>query len=141
MASIVPARAWPTWTDWPPGRASPRSLPGRLRRVPCGVAPWTPLPPDADTYAAGLSSTFRRQLRRASARLAEAGVAYRTRRGAAALGAIDTLRELHRAQWGSRSNFLPVFGCFAAACRLAVDADEVAVHETRRRATRWSRRW
>ena len=33
------------------------------------------------------------------------------------------------AQWGDRSNFLPLFGSFAAACRLASEVDEVAVHE------------
>ena len=104
-------------------------LPGGVRRTPCGVAPWTPLPSDAAAYSAGLSSQFRRQLRRASARVADAGIGHRIRRGAAALAAIDTLRELHRVQWGDRSNFLPVFGRFAAACRLGVDADEVAVHE------------
>ena len=56
-------------------------------------------------------------------------VGHRIRRGPAALEAIDILRELHHRQWEDRSNFLPVFGRFAAACRLGVDADEVAVHE------------
>ena len=42
---------------------------------------------------------------------------------------LDILRELHRSQWGGRSNFLPVFDRFAAGFAGGCAADEVVVHE------------
>ena len=50
-------------------------------------------------------------------------------RGQAVPQRLDTLRELHRSQWGSRSSFLPVFDRFAAGFAGGCDADEVTVHE------------
>ncbi len=105
------------------------ALPRPVRCEPFAMAPWTPLPDDPDTYLAGLPSQFRRQVRRASTRLAAAGATHRIRRGAPAVRSLDTLRGLHRAQWGDRSGFLPDFDRFAAGCRLGAEADEVAVHE------------
>ena len=50
-------------------------------------------------------------------------------RGSAAVQRLDVLRQLHHAQWVERSNFLPGFDRFAASCGLAVDFDEICVHE------------
>jgi CelD/BcsL family acetyltransferase involved in cellulose biosynthesis len=107
------------------------ALPGRVRRKPLAVAPFTPLPDSAEAYRATLPSQFRRNLRRAADRLAAAGVTHHTIRGQAVLPRLDTLRELHHAQWGSRSQFLPVFNLFAAGCAGGCAADEVVVHELR----------
>jgi CelD/BcsL family acetyltransferase involved in cellulose biosynthesis len=104
-------------------------VPGNVRIEPLAVAPWARLPADVDTYLAARSAGFRKTLRRASARLREAGAAHRINRGKSAVRSLETLRRLHSAQWGDRSRFLPSFDRFAAACRLAADVDEVAVHE------------
>lgn len=104
------------------------ALPGHIRQPP-DVAPWALLPADAKSYLATRSANFRKTLRRASARMAKEGAIHRTKRGQPALGSLPTLRRLHTAQWGNRSRFLPIFDRFAAACRLGVEFDEVAVHE------------
>lgn len=105
------------------------ALPGSAHPTPFAVAPWTLLPDDPDTYLASLPSQFRRQVRRASARLTAAGARHRARRGESAVDALKTLRALHQHQWGDRSRFLPDFDRFAAGCRLGAAADEVVVHE------------
>jgi CelD/BcsL family acetyltransferase involved in cellulose biosynthesis len=56
-------------------------------------------------------------------------VAHRAIRGQAVRQRLDILRELHQAQWGSRSGFLPVFDRFAAGFAGGCAADEVVVHE------------
>lgn len=104
------------------------ALPAHVSRPP-EVAPWAPLPANAKSYLAARPAGFRRTLRRASSRLAAEGVIHRVNRGQPALRSLRTLRQLHAAQWGSRSRFLPSFDRFAAACRLGVEFDEVAVHE------------
>lgn len=106
-----------------------RALPGTARCVPFAVAPWIPLPGDASTYLAGLSSQLRRNIRRATARVAAEGASHRSKRGPSAVESLGTLRAMHVAQWGSSSRFLTQFDRFAAACRLGVEADEVVVHE------------
>jgi hypothetical protein len=93
------------------------------------VAPWTSLPASAEAYVASLPSQFRRQVRRATARLAAEGATHRIERGPSAVRSLDTLRRLHQAQWGGRSRFLPNFERFTAGCRLGADVDEVVVHE------------
>jgi hypothetical protein len=105
------------------------ALPGPVRQELLALAPFALLPDSADGYLAGLPSQFRRNLRRSSARLEAEGVIHRTNRGFDVARALDDLQRLHRAQWGGRSNFLPVFDQFAAGCLLGVAADEVAVHE------------
>lgn len=100
-----------------------------VRREPPAVAPWASLPADPAAYLAGRPTGFRRTLRRASARLAAEGSAHCVRRGKSAVSALPTLRQLHGAQWGDRSRFLPSFDRFAAACSLGAERDEVAVHE------------
>jgi CelD/BcsL family acetyltransferase involved in cellulose biosynthesis len=111
------------------GAALIAALPGGIRREPLTVAPWAPLPADAAAYLAGRPAGFRKTLRKASARMSAEGSAHRISRGPAAVRALGTLRQLHRAQWQDRSRFLPSFDRFAAACRLGADFDEVAVHE------------
>lgn len=105
------------------------ALPGRVRHEQFAVAPWARLPGDGRAYLAARPAGFRKTLRRASARMAAEGATRRTNRGAAAIGALAALRQLHAAQWRDRSNFLPSFDLFAAACRLGVEFDEVVVHE------------
>jgi len=105
------------------------TLPGRVRRELMAVAPFAPLPDSAEAYRATLPSQFRRNLRKSAGRLEAEGVRHRTIRGPAVLGCLDTLRELHQSQWGSRSGFLPVFDHFAAACVGGTAAGKVVVHE------------
>ena len=112
-----------------PGSLLIRALPGRVRREPLAVAPWARLSLAADAYLAPHPSGFRRNLRKARARMAAQGAAYRINRGQSAVRSLETLRRLHAAQWGGRSHFLPSFDRFAAACRLGAESDEVAVHE------------
>jgi hypothetical protein len=106
-----------------------QALPGNVRCEPAAVAPWAPLPSDFETYLATRPALFRRNVRRASARLARAGATHRRTTGWEAIRSLDTLRQLHNTQWGSRSRFLAGFDRFAAACRLAADLDEISVHE------------
>jgi CelD/BcsL family acetyltransferase involved in cellulose biosynthesis len=105
------------------------ALPGRVRREPAAVAPFSPLPSSPEAYRAGLPSQFRKNLRVSAKRLAAEGLTHQTTRGEAVLPRLDILRELHRSQWGSRSNFLPVFPRFAAGFAGGAAADEAAVHE------------
>ncbi len=104
-------------------------LPGRVRVERMAVAPFAPLPDSAEAYRATLPSQFRRNLRKSTDRLEAEGVRHRTIRGPAVFRSLDTLRELHEAQWGSRSRFLPAFDRFVAGCTGGVTADEVVVHE------------
>lgn len=104
------------------------ALPGHVRREPLAVAPWVPLPGDARAYVASRPAGFRKTLRRASARMTAAGATHRINRGPSAVRSLEDLRQLHSAQWGDRSRFLPSFDRFAAACRLGAESDEVAVH-------------
>jgi CelD/BcsL family acetyltransferase involved in cellulose biosynthesis len=112
-----------------PGSPLIRALPGRVRGEPLAVAPWARLSVTADTYLAARPPRFRRNFRKARARLTAQGAAYRINRGQSAVRSLETLRRLHSAQWGGRSRFLPNFDRFAAACRLGAEFDEVAVHE------------
>lgn len=105
------------------------ALPVSVRREPLTVAPWAALPANPDAYLAARPALFRKNLRRASSRLAAEGANHKVERGSAAIRSLDTLRQLHHAQWGSRSRFLPSFDRFAAGCRLAAGVDEIAVHE------------
>jgi CelD/BcsL family acetyltransferase involved in cellulose biosynthesis len=113
----------------PEGSRLTEVLPGPVRREPFAAAPFTPLPDSSDAYLASLPSQFRRQVRKATARLAAEGATHRTERGASAVRSLDTLRRLHEAQWGGRSRFLPNFDRFATGCRRGAEVDEVVVHE------------
>jgi hypothetical protein len=104
-------------------------LPGHVRRQPMAGAPFAPLPDSPEAYRAVLPSQFRKNLRVSARRLAAEGVTHRTIRGRAVLQRLDILRELHQAQWGNRSGFLPVFDRFAAGFAGGCAADEVVVHE------------
>ena len=112
-----------------PGSRLVEALPGRVRREPMAVAPFTPLPGSPEAYRAALPSQFRKNLRGSAKRLAAEGVAHRAIRGRAVLQRLETLRELHLSQWGNRSGFLPVFDRFAAGFAAGCVADEVVVHE------------
>jgi CelD/BcsL family acetyltransferase involved in cellulose biosynthesis len=107
------------------------ALPGRARREPMAVAPFTLLPGSPEEYRATLPSQFRRNLRASANRLAAEGVTHQTFRGQAVPARLGVLRDLHQSQWGSRSRFLPVFDRFAAGFAGGCAADEVAVHELR----------
>jgi CelD/BcsL family acetyltransferase involved in cellulose biosynthesis len=112
-----------------PGSRLIEALPGPVRREPMVVAPFTPLPDSPEAYRATLPSQFRRNLRASAKRLTAEGVTHRSIRGLAVLERLDILRDLHQAQWGSRSGFLPVFDRFVAGFAGGCAADEVAVHE------------
>jgi CelD/BcsL family acetyltransferase involved in cellulose biosynthesis len=114
-----------------PGSRLVEALPGRVRREPMIVAPFTPLPDNPEEYRATLPRQFRKNLRVSAKRFAAEGVTHQTIRGRAVLPRLDTLRELHQSQWGSRSDFLPVFDRFAAGVAGGCAADEVVVHELR----------
>ena len=105
------------------------ALPGRVRRQPMAVAPFTPLPGSATAYRATLHAQFRKNLRVSAKRLAAEGMTHQAIRGQAVFARLEILRELHQSQWGGRSNFLPVFDRFAAGFAGGCAADEVAVHE------------
>ncbi len=105
------------------------ALPGRVRREPMAAAPFAPLPDNAEAFRATLPKQFRRNLRKSADRFAAEGVSHRAIRGPAALPRLDLLRELHRAQWGTRSRFLPAFDRFVAGCAGGAAVDEVVVHE------------
>jgi CelD/BcsL family acetyltransferase involved in cellulose biosynthesis len=105
------------------------ALPGQVRREVVDVAPWEPLPPDPDAYFARRSANFRANLRKASRRLAEEGLYHRVASPSSVDAALDTLRDLHAAQWGRASGFLRVFDRFAAAARLGAMRDEMVFHE------------
>jgi CelD/BcsL family acetyltransferase involved in cellulose biosynthesis len=107
------------------------ALPGRVRRQPLAVAPFTPLPDSPEAYRATLPAQFRKNLRVSAKRLAAEGVAHQAIRGPAVRPALDTLRQLHQAQWGSRSSFLPVADRFVAGFAGGGAADEVVVHQLR----------
>ncbi len=106
-------------------------LPVPARRLPEATAPWVQLAGGGGpgTYLDGLTSQFRRQVRRASKRLEATGVVHRVNRGQSVVPSLETLRRLHQVQWGTRSQFLPDFERFAGACRRGAEVDEVAVHE------------
>ena len=105
------------------------ALPGPVCREPFAVAPFTLLPDSSEAYLAALPSQFRRNLRRSSTRLGAEGATHRDNRGPTVPRSLDTLRELHRDQWGDRSGFLPDFDRFAAGCLLGAAEDEVVIHE------------
>ena len=105
------------------------ALPGRVRREQMAVAPFASLPDSAEAYRATLPSQFRRNLRKSAARLADQGVRHRTCRGPAVLERLDTLRDLHKAQWEGRSRFLPTFDRFVAGCAGGATVGEVVIHE------------
>lgn len=105
------------------------ALPAPVHRDLLAVAPWAALAADPAAYLAARPAGLRKTLRRASSRLAEQGANHRVNRGPSAIRSLDTLRQLHSAQWGDRSRFLPSFDRFAAGCRLAAEVDEVGVHE------------
>src|SRR5215472_3269718 len=107
------------------------TLPGRVRVESLAEAPWAPLTDDPDSYRSARPAGLRKTLRRAFSRFEAAGVSYRVSRGRSVAEALETLRQLHHAQWGDRSRFLPAFSRFARACLLGAEADEVAVHELR----------
>jgi hypothetical protein len=56
-------------------------------------------------------------------------VRHRAIRGPAVLSGLETLRELHEAQWKGRSQFLSSFDRFVAGCAGGVEFDEVVVHQ------------
>jgi CelD/BcsL family acetyltransferase involved in cellulose biosynthesis len=61
--------------------------------------------------------------------MSAAGATHRVNRGSAAVERLEVLRQLHHAQRGEQSNFLPSFDRFAASCALAAECDEISVHE------------
>ncbi len=104
-------------------------LPGRVRREPIASAPYVLLPDSAEAFRATLTSRFRRKIRTSATRLEAEGVSHRTIRGPAVLSGLEALRDLHRAQWEGRSQFLSSFDRFVAGCAGGIEFDEVVVHQ------------
>jgi CelD/BcsL family acetyltransferase involved in cellulose biosynthesis len=105
------------------------ALPGRVHREVIAVAPWAPLAADPADWLRTRPRSFRATLRKTSRRLEQEAVAHRMLRGASVGAVLGTLRRLHRAQWGERSNFLAAYERFAAASRAGAARGEVAFHE------------
>jgi CelD/BcsL family acetyltransferase involved in cellulose biosynthesis len=105
------------------------ALPGRVRRKILDVAPWAPLPADPDDWFRQRPRGLRATVSKASRRLAAQGMEHRVVPADSVEVALETLRRLHQARWGSRSNFLACYERFAAAGRLGVARGEFAFHE------------
>src|SRR5919198_3980926 len=101
-------------------------LPGRVRREVIDVAPWTPLPGDAEDWHRARSRNFRSNLRKAANRLGREGVTYQVVRDPSA---VATLRALHAERWGRRSRFLAAYEPFAAAAHAGAARGELTVHQ------------
>ena len=84
-----------------------RAVPAPVHRELLAVAPWAALPADPDAYLAARSALFRKNLRRASSRLAVEGVSHQVKRGSSAIRSLGTLRQLHAAQWGAGPGSCP----------------------------------
>ena len=106
------------------------ALPGRVRREPMAVAPFTPLPDSAEAYRATLPTQFRRNLRRSANRLAAEGVTHRTIRGPGGSPRASTpcASSTSRSGEAAPASFPPSIASWADALVVAA-ADEVVVHE------------
>jgi CelD/BcsL family acetyltransferase involved in cellulose biosynthesis len=105
------------------------ALPGRVRRKVLDVAPWAPLPKDPDDWFRQRPRGLRATVGKASRRLAGQGMEHRVVPVEEVEAALETLQRLHKARWGSRSNFLASYDRFAAAGRLGAARGEFAFHE------------
>jgi CelD/BcsL family acetyltransferase involved in cellulose biosynthesis len=105
------------------------ALPGRVRRKVLDVAPCAPLPADPDAWFRQRPRGLRATVGKASRRLAGQGMEHRVVPVEEVEVALETLRRLHQARWGSRSNFLACYDRFAAAGRLGAARGEFAFHE------------
>jgi CelD/BcsL family acetyltransferase involved in cellulose biosynthesis len=105
------------------------ALPGRVRRKVLDVAPWAPLPKDSDEWFRQRPRGLRATVGKASRRLAGQGMEHRVVPVEEVEAALETLQRLHKARWGSRSNFLASYDRFAAAGRLGAARGEFAFHE------------
>ena len=94
----------------------------RLRPVRTAARQRRGVPGHADLPFQAEDSHFR-------ARLEAEGVSHRTIRGPAVLSGLEALRDLHRAQWEGRSQFLSSFDRFVAGCAGGIEFDEVVVHQ------------
>jgi CelD/BcsL family acetyltransferase involved in cellulose biosynthesis len=105
------------------------ALPGRVRREVVAVAPWAPLAADPGDWLRTRPRGFRATLRKATRRLEQEAAEHRVLRDGSVDAALATLRRLHGAQWGERSNFLAAYDQFAAASRAGASRGEVVLHE------------
>jgi CelD/BcsL family acetyltransferase involved in cellulose biosynthesis len=105
------------------------ALPGRVRGKVLDVAPWAPLPADPDDWFRQRPRGLRATVGKASRRLAGQGMEHRVVPVEEVEVALETLRRLHQARWGSRSKFLACYDRFAAAGRLGAARGEFAFHE------------
>jgi CelD/BcsL family acetyltransferase involved in cellulose biosynthesis len=92
-------------------------------------APWLRVPPDFEQYVSSRPTKLRQEIRRVIRRLDEAGYGYRVVGAADTRRALDTLEQLHRGRWGSRSHFLPAYAAFADAAEAGARRGEVAFQE------------
>lgn len=103
------------------------ALPKPIRRTQIEVAPWRAL--DQAWIDRLQHDALGHLLTRPQRRLRREGVEHRVARPADGPGALDRLRDLHAAQWGERSEFLPVFHLFARAAPTGLERGELVLHE------------
>ncbi len=102
---------------------------GGRRWVGSSSAPWVELKGDFEEYRSSLPSRLRSSMSRTSSRLRGLGVRYHVAEPEESGEAIEWLRRLHTASWGSHSTFLPSFSRFAAAARIGIARGELRIHQ------------
>jgi CelD/BcsL family acetyltransferase involved in cellulose biosynthesis len=104
------------------------ALPGaRIERD--GVAPWSALPDDPDTYRRSRPARLRHSNDRARRRLDREGIVHRAVPRDEAAVSLTRLRGLHTAQHGTRSRFVRRFDDAARAALAGLARGEATVHE------------
>jgi CelD/BcsL family acetyltransferase involved in cellulose biosynthesis len=103
------------------------ALPGRVRRTQFDVAPWRAL--DRGWIDQLEEGDLRHLLVRPGRRLRREGVERRAVDPADSAAGLERLRVLHAAQWGERSEFLPVFDLFRRAAPAGLERGELVLFE------------
>jgi CelD/BcsL family acetyltransferase involved in cellulose biosynthesis len=101
------------------------TLAGRAKHERTAVAPWVTL---SGSYLDGRSANLRRVVARTERRLAADAGRCEVARLAEVEEGLSLLRLLHAQRWGNSSAFLIGFARFAAVCRAAATAGELAIN-------------
>lgn len=105
------------------------ALPPPVRSTQVDIAPWRLLEPHWVARIFDDEGELRHLLVRPLRRLRRAGVEHRIVTPAGSAAALERLRVLHAAQWGTRSEFLPAFEPFARAVGVGIERGELVLHE------------
>jgi CelD/BcsL family acetyltransferase involved in cellulose biosynthesis len=103
------------------------ALPGPVRQTQFDVAPWRTL--DRVWLDQLEEGDLRHLLARPRRRLRREGVDHRVVDPADAAEGLERLHQLHTAQWGERSEFLPVFHLFQRAAPAGLERGELVLFE------------